>query len=102
MNNRKLSIAGIVCGALLALGPVWGIALTVLSMFHAFQTLGQAGVSDPGNLAQNLGNGLMATTIGMVLCPVGFLIVAVSIYFLTRKCVATPPPLPQEEISHHV
>jgi biopolymer transport protein ExbB/TolQ len=102
MNNRRLSIAGIVCGALLALGPVWGIALTVLSMFHAFQTLGQAGVSDPRHLAQILGNSLMATTIGLVLCPVGLVVLAVSICFLTRKSVPTPPPLPQEENSHRV
>jgi len=93
VNNRTLSITGIVCGGLITLSPLWGLLLTVLSMSHAFAILGKTGVSDPRHLAQSVGDSLMATTIGIVLCPVGLLILALSIYFLTRK--TDPPSLPE-------
>lgn len=96
MNKRKLSIVGIVCGILLTLGPVWGMALTALSVSHAFAILGESGTSDPRLLARDVGNSLMATTIGFALCPVGLLVLAVSLFLLFQK--RTPPPLPQKEI----
>jgi len=62
-------------------------------MSHAFAILGKTGVSDPHHIALAVGDSLMATTIGIVLCPVGLLILALSIYFLTRK--TDPPPVPE-------
>ena len=95
MNKRTLSITGIVCGGLITLSPLWGLLLTVLSMSHAFAILGKTGVSDPRHVALAVGDSLMATTIGIILCPVGLLILALSIYFLTKRTDPSPPPLPE-------
>jgi len=95
MNTRTLSITGIVCGGLLTLSPLWGLLLTVFSMSRAFAMLGKTGISDPRQLALAVGHSLMATTIGIILCPVGLLVLALSIYFLNRKTDPTPPPLPE-------
>lgn len=94
MNARTISITGVVCGGLLTLSPLWGLLLTVLSMSHAFAILGKTGVSDPRHLAMAVGDSLMATTIGIILCPVGVLSLSLSVYFLVRKTEPTPPPLP--------
>ena len=95
MNKRTLSITGIVLGVVLTLSPLWGLLLTVLGMSHAFAILGKAGVSDPRHVALAVGDSLMATTIGIVLCPVGLLVLGLSIFFLTRKTEPVPPPLPE-------
>lgn len=94
MKKRTLSITGVVLGVLLTLSPLWGLLLTVLNMSHAFAILGKTGVSDPRHVALAVGDGLMATTIGIILCPVGLVVLGLSIYFLNRKTVPTPPPLP--------
>ena len=95
MKKRTLSITGIVCGALLTLSPLWGLLLSVFSMSQAFARLGNSGITDPRHLALDVGHSLIATTIGIILCPVGLLILALSIYFLTRK--TDPPPLPESQ-----
>lgn len=74
MNKRALSITGVVVGALITLSPLWGLLLTVLSMSRAFTILEKAGVSDPRHLAQAVGDSLMATTVGLFLCPVGLVV----------------------------
>lgn len=94
MNSKRLSIAGIVIGALLALSPIWGALLTSVSMMRAFDTLGKSGVADPRQLSLEIGNSLMATAAGLFICPLGLIVLAVSIVFLVRAMRGTPPPLP--------
>ena len=94
MSKNKLSIFGIVFGALLALAPVWGLLLSSLTMARAFEILGKAGVTDPPHLALTIGNSLMAMMIGIVLCPFGLVVLVVSIFFLAKKAAPSQPPLP--------
>jgi len=97
VKAKKIAFYGIIVGALLALGPVWSIGITALSMIRAFQALGQTGVSDPRHLALDVGNSLMVTSFGFVLCPFGLVLLGISIFFFTRKAISTPPPLPLNE-----
>jgi biopolymer transport protein ExbB/TolQ len=94
MNAKRLSIVGIVIGALLALGPLWGFLLTGVSMMRAFDTLGKSGVADPKQLSLEIGNSLMATAAGLFIFPLGLVVLTVSIVFLVRAMRRTPPPLP--------
>ena len=95
MNKKNIAIVGIICGALMTLGPVWGLLLSSLNMSQAFEMLGKAGVADPQHLALTIGNSLMAMMIGIVLCPFGLVVLAVSIFFLAKKAAPSPPPLPE-------
>lgn len=90
---KGLSIAGIVVGSLLILGPVFGI---LGSMLNAFQTLGQNGVSDPRALAENVGTVMMSTMMGFLILPLGIAVLAVSLVFFFRKPAGAAPSLPQE------
>ena len=91
MNKKKLSVVGVICGALLTLGPVWGLLLSSLKMSRAFEILGKAGVADPQHLALTIGDSLMAMMIGLILCPFGLVVLGVSIIFLIKKAVPSPP-----------
>ena len=88
---RWLWITGIVVGAMLTAGPLWGAAATALSMTAAFDTLNQSGVADPRALATHVGHSLTAMAAGVVACPVGLGILSLSIIFLVRHRSAQPP-----------
>ena len=92
--KRRLLIAGIVMGALLTLAPVFGLLGTVFGMMRAFDTLGSTGLGDPQALSASIGDTLIATAAGLFLCPVGIVVLTLSLVFFFRLRRPVPPPLP--------
>ena len=98
MNIKRLSITGIVVGAMLALGPLWGSFLTGLTMARAFNSLGKAGISDPRQVSLEIGNSLMAAGLGLLICPIGICLLIISIVALVRSKRQAPPSLPMQTL----
>jgi hypothetical protein len=74
--GRNLAIAGAVC----QLGPVIGVAGTVIGMMGAFDTLGTTpGVGDPARLSESIGHVLVSTAIGLVVGIIGLILLTVSV-----------------------
>ena len=93
-SKRRLAIAGIVVGALLTAAPLFGVAGTIVGMIRAFNTLGSSGIGDPKALGDSIGVTLFSTVAGLLLCPVGIIVLTLSLIFLSRLRRTTPPPLP--------
>lgn len=91
--KRKLLITGIVVGAFLMLGPLWGMLANVIGMMGAFKVLGSDGISDPNALSHQIGITLMGTTLGLVACPIGIVLLAGCIAGLVN-CQKQPPAIP--------
>jgi len=88
--KRKLLIAGIISGVILALAPFLGMMGATFSAFH---DLGKSSISDPLVLSSNMGAAVFFRKIGLVVCPVGLGL----FIFCIRKLHAMrhqPPPLP--------
>ncbi len=64
-NTTYLSVIGVV-------SPMVGLTGTVWGMIHAFNTLGQNGITDPSKLAGNIGEVLVATMTGLVVAVPAF------------------------------
>jgi biopolymer transport protein ExbB len=64
-NTTYLSVIGVV-------SPMIGLTGTVMGMIKAFHTLGDSGISDPGALAKNIGEVLVATASGLVVAIPAF------------------------------
>lgn len=64
-NTTYLSVIGVV-------SPMVGLTGTVWGMIHAFNTLGQNGITDPSKLAGNIGEVLVATMSGLVVAVPAF------------------------------
>jgi biopolymer transport protein ExbB/TolQ len=91
--KRKLTIAGIVIGAILALGPMWGMIATVFAMQRVFASFGEAGYTDPHAISSPIAAALSYQTFGLIACPIGIALCVFSIL----KFVAMgrqPPPVP--------
>ncbi|MEP6671579.1 MAG: MotA/TolQ/ExbB proton channel family protein [Chthoniobacter sp.] len=94
-RKRPLLITGILVGALLALGPLWGMLGTVLGMTRAFTVLNGNGISDPNALSGAIGTTLFATACGLLACPVGIALLILCIVMLGKnKGQQPPPPIP--------
>jgi len=92
--KRKLLITGIVVGAFLMLGPLWGAIASAIGMMGAFKTLSGPGISDPQALSGQIGVQLMSMTAGLIACPIGIILLAVCIVMLVLDKKQQPPPLP--------
>ena len=92
--KRILLIAGIVIGAIIALGPVWGTLGVAWGMQRAFDALQKSGISDPRVLSSKIGTVLLIQTLGLVACPVGL---ALCIFCIIKfqAIYRRPPPLPE-------
>jgi biopolymer transport protein ExbB/TolQ len=77
--NRQLLILGIVCGALLTLAPFAGVLDTILSLVREFKQLNHSGIGDPSVVSGTAGATLIPTIAGILLCPIGIALVAVSL-----------------------
>ncbi|MCE0484108.1 MAG: MotA/TolQ/ExbB proton channel family protein [Methylacidiphilales bacterium] len=64
-NTTYLSVIGVV-------SPMIGLTGTVFGMINAFHTLGQNGISNPAELAKNIGQVLVATASGLVVAVPAF------------------------------
>lgn len=89
-NRRPLFLAAAVAGLLVAMAPLYGMLFMATSVSS---TLEQAGVSDPKGLALALGQGLMGTLVGVLLCPIGAAIFIGALVLFFRNPSPTPPPL---------
>ena len=86
----RFLVAGIVIGALLTLAPLFGLLGTVFGMIHTFNSLGSSGIAQPAALSQSIGISLISTAAGLFLCPIGIVILALSIYHYSRNRPASP------------
>lgn len=71
-------------GILLALGPLWGIIGTVLGMILSFGALSQS----PGSaetLSSNISFAMLTTVAGLILCPVGVVLIVISLIKLGQE-----------------
>lgn len=74
------------------LGPFWGMIGTVFGMTRAFRELAGSGVSDPKALSGAIGETLLATSAGIIACPIGIALLIVCIVKLTNTPKASPSP----------
>jgi len=91
--KRKLIIAGIVIGAILALGPFWGGLATLFGMHRAFDSLAGSGIGDPRALSSSISVILFFQFAGFIACPIGIALCIFSIIKLSALH-RNPPPLP--------
>ena len=75
--NRQLLILGIVCGALLTLAPFAGVLDTIFDLVREFKQLNHSGIGDPAVVSGR--ETLIPTIAGILLCPIGIALVAVSL-----------------------
>ena len=88
--KRKLLIAGIVVGVIVAVVPFLGM---MGATFSLFRDIGQSKISDPSALSSSIGMARFFQTLGLVACPVGlglFFFCIVKLNALRKQ----PPPLP--------
>lgn len=73
-----------VAGALLLLGPVWGMIGTVHGMTRAFRELAAPVPVTPEQLATNIGIAMWSTVAGWLVVPAGIGLLAGGIVWLSR------------------
>jgi len=91
--KRKLIIAGIAIGAILALGPVWGSIGAFWGARRASALLNQPGISDYPAFDSTIGAVLLIVRLGLIACPIGLALCIFSI-FKFQAIHRRPPPLP--------
>jgi len=98
MKSRTFLITGLVIGIILALGPLWGMAFTMIFMLKAFSEMGRNGIADPARLSHDIGHTLVSTSLGIFACPVGLVLAIICAVFLVRSPKTTPPSLPTQQV----
>jgi len=84
-----------IIGGLLTLSPAFGLLATAVAMSFAFAKLGTQGISDPQGLAHNVGTVLVSSATGLLLFPLGIIVLTVSIvFYLKSERASNPPPMP--------
>ena len=83
-KSRPFWMIGIIVGALLILAPAFGLLGTAFGMAHAFWLLHTSGVGQPDALSADIGGVLTSTAIGILLCPIGIILFALSLIFYLR------------------
>ena len=80
MNNTPVYVLLLIIGAILALGPLWGIVGTVLGMTHTFESLAGDGPTETKteDMADGIRLSLYTTAAGWIACPIGLTLVIVS------------------------
>lgn len=84
MKSKKGPISLIVVGALLTLGPLWGLLGTVFGMIRAFGTIAQTGPATPEHLASDISVSLWSTVAGLAIAPIGLAALIGGIVWLVR------------------
>ncbi|MBN1674541.1 MAG: MotA/TolQ/ExbB proton channel family protein [Kiritimatiellae bacterium] len=83
-RGQTVPIILLIVGAVLCLGPVWGLLGTVLGMTRAFNTLSESTAGSREALAGDIGVALWTSAIGWVALPFGLALVVGSIVWLVR------------------
>ena len=84
MKSRKGPITLIVSGSLLALGPLWGLLGTMIGMFRTFGTVATSGPGTSEQLANDVSTSFWATVAGLIISPIGIVLLVVGIVWLVR------------------
>ena len=79
MNPTKTGKNLAIAGAVLQLGPVIGLAGTVLAMMAEFDAIGTRGVGDPSRLSVSIGHVLNSTLVGLIIGFIGLVLLTVSL-----------------------
>ncbi len=95
--NRFSLILGIVVGGVLTLGPLWGLLATVVGMQHAFSSLAAEGIQDPKALSGAVGETLVSTSLGFLVCPLGIALLVTCIVLLVKD-KKQPSPIPSTSV----
>lgn len=92
--KRKLIIAGIVIGAILALGPMWAsLGIATVTMRAAFEMRHTSGATNGRELFAKIRSAAWMRTLGWCVCPLGFGLCIFSVVKLQAN-YHEPPPLP--------
>ena len=79
-RKKRIRLLGIWLGAVLALGPAWGIVGTVVGMLRTFAGLA---AEDRTGAARQISGGistaLLTTEIGLLACPFGVTLLVISL-----------------------
>jgi len=76
IKGKKLAITG----AVLQLGPLFGLIGTVIGMLSAFQTMGADGVGDSEALAGDISFALITTAIGLCIGLIGLVLMLIALF----------------------
>jgi len=90
-QSFKRPITLLMTGLLFCLGPLFGMAGTLLGMLRAFKTLGGTPNADSEALASDVNVAMVSTLIGWAVTPIGVILVIVStawIFKLHKKANA--------------
>ncbi|VGO17853.1 hypothetical protein PDESU_06455 [Pontiella desulfatans] len=82
---KKTPAVLVVLGSILSFGPVLGILCTIIAMVSAFQTIGGQGVEKPEALAEEMGFALTSTAIGILLLPIGVILLVIGIRGMIKQ-----------------
>lgn len=74
----------LVLGAILLLGPVWGILGTVVGMTRAFEKIGNSTAGSPEALASDISLSLQTTAAGLIASPIGLAVLIGAIIWLVQ------------------
>jgi biopolymer transport protein ExbB len=83
MKRKNKLVIWLIGGIILALGPIWGMLGTVVGMVSAFGHLAE---SEPQTevLANDISLALYTTAAGLIVCPIGIVIIIVSAIKLSK------------------
>ena len=88
MNRRTTSlkkpIALLVSGFVLCLSPLYGVFGAVLGMIKAFNSIADGGKQNPEALASAIAASLSTTAIGLLITPVGIVVVVIAIIWIGK------------------
>ena len=90
MNRNRKWLIGAIFGALLTCAPLFGLLGTALGMAKAFHALGKSGIADPQGVTAGVHASFIATAAGLVLCPIGIILLIVSLVLLIRTGSGSP------------
>lgn len=101
-SDDKLKIAGVLVGSLFTMAPVMAY---IVGALRTASLVKQSGISDSQGIAERMGEMMYMVIGGVILCPIGLVILAVtaSAYFKDRKSnqqpkASLPPPLPPVQL----
>lgn len=83
-TKHKSLIVGLVSGIVLALGPLWGAILAILSMNQDFFRL-KAEIAAGSEVTREVVMPILPIAIGFVVCPIGISIVVINVLQLSDR-----------------
>ena len=79
MKNDTIYVFALTLGIILALGPFWGLAGTILGMIRAFGEVAEA-EPEASALAGNISFAMRTTIAGFIACPFGIALIVIARY----------------------